>query len=110
MDRASRSASDYRIIRNVTVVGSAVDAMLALGKLIGGIAAQSQALIADGIHSVSDLATDLLVILAARHSSREADSEHPYGHGRIQAIATALLAVSLSRQLHWESHGMRYPD
>ena len=79
MDRNSRSASDYRVIRNVTVVGSVVDGLLALGKLTGGIVAQSQALIADGIHSVSDLATDLLVILAARHSSQEADSEHPYG-------------------------------
>ena len=96
MDRNSRGASDYRVIRNVTVVGSVVDALLALGKHTGGIVAQSQSLIADGIHSVSDLVTDLLVILAARHSSQEADSEHPYGHGRIQAIATALLAVSLA--------------
>ena len=96
MDRNSRGASDYRVIRNVTVVGSVVDALLALGKLTGGTVAQSQSLIADGIHSVSDLVTDLLVILAARHSSQEADSEHPYGHGRIQAIATALLAVSLA--------------
>ena len=96
MNRNFRSASDYRVIRNVTVVGSVVDGLLALGKLTGGIVAQSQALIADGIHSISDLATDFLVILAARHSSQEADSEHPYGHGRIQAIATALLAVSLA--------------
>ena len=96
MDRTSRGASEYRVIRKVTLVGSVVDALLALGKLTGGIVAQSQALIADGIHSVSDLATDFLVILAARHSSHEADFEHPYGHGRIQAIATALLAVSLS--------------
>ena len=96
MNRNFRSASDYRVIRNVTVVGSVVDALLALGKLTGGTVAQSQSLIADGIHSVSDLVTDLLVILAARHSSQEADSEHPYGHGRIQAIATALLAVSLA--------------
>ena len=96
MNRNFRSASDYRVIRNVTVVGSVVDGLLALGKLTGGIVAQSQALIADGIHSVSDLVTDFLVILAARHSSQEADSEHPYGHGRIQAIATALLAVSLA--------------
>ena len=96
MDRNSRGASDYRVIRNVTVVGSVVDALLALGKLTGGTVAQSQSLIADGIHSVSDLVTDFLVILAARHSSQEADSEHPYGHGRIQAIATALLAVSLA--------------
>ena len=96
MDRNSQGASDYRVIRNVTVVGSVVDALLALGKLTGGTVAQSQSLIADGIHSVSDLVTDFLVILAARHSSQEADSEHPYGHGRIQAIATALLAVSLA--------------
>ena len=52
MDRNSRSASDYRVIRNVTVVGSVVDGLLALGKLTGGMVAQSQALIADGIHSV----------------------------------------------------------
>lgn len=96
MDRTSRGASEYRVIRKVTLVGSVVDALLALGKLTGGIVAQSQALIADGIHSASDLATDFLVILAARHSSHEADSEHPYGHGRIQAIAAALLAASLS--------------
>jgi len=96
MEITSKAASDYRIIRKVTVVGGVVDATLAVGKLIGGLAAQSQALIADGIHSISDLVTDLLVIVAARHASHEADSEHPYGHGRIQAIATAILAFSLA--------------
>jgi cation diffusion facilitator family transporter len=96
MRESLKNASDYRVIRNVTIVGSAVDASLAVGKIAGGFIAQSQALIADGIHSVSDLVTDLLVVIAARHSSHEADSEHPYGHGRIQAIATALLAVSLA--------------
>ena len=96
MDTVSKAAADYRIIRKVTVLGSSVDGILAVAKLIVGIAAQSQALIADGIHSISDLVTDLLVIIAARHASHQADSEHPYGHGRIQAIATAVLAVSLA--------------
>ena len=92
----SKAAAGYRIIRKVTGLGGFVDGVLAVAKLIGGMAAQSQALIADGIHSISDLVTDLLVIIAARHASHEADSEHPYGHGRIQAIATAVLAVSLA--------------
>ena len=96
MDTPSTAAADYRIIRKVTLVGGLVDVILAVGKLVGGFASQSQALIADGIHSISDLATDLLVIIAARHASHEADSEHPYGHGRIQAIATAILAFSLA--------------
>jgi len=96
METVSKAAADYRIIRKVTVLGGFVDGVLAVAKLIGGMAAQSQALIADGIHSISDLVTDLLVIIAARHASHEADSEHPYGHGRIQAIATAVLAASLA--------------
>ena len=96
MDTPSTLAADYRVIRKVTLVGGLVDVILAVGKLVGGFASQSQALIADGIHSISDLVTDLLVIVAARHASHEADSEHPYGHGRIQAIATAILAFSLA--------------
>ena len=96
MRSPSTAAADYRVIRKVTLVGGLVDVILAVGKLVGGFASQSQALIADGIHSISDLVTDLLVIVAARHASHEADSEHPYGHGRIQAIATAILAFSLA--------------
>lgn len=96
METVSKAAADYRIIRKVTVLSGFVDGVLAVAKLIGGMAAQSQALIADGIHSISDLVTDLLVIIAARHASHEADSAHPYGHGRIQAIATAVLAVLLA--------------
>ncbi|MDP7524211.1 MAG: cation diffusion facilitator family transporter [Arenicellales bacterium] len=95
----SNSAGDsgeYREIRSVTLVGSALDGILALAKVAGGYFGHSQALIADGIHSFSDLLTDLLVIVAARKASHQADREHPYGHGRIQTIATALLAASLA--------------
>ena len=89
-------SAEYQEIRSVTLVGSALDGILALAKVAGGYFGHSQALIADGIHSFSDLLTDLLVIVAARKASHQADQEHPYGHGRIQTIATALLAVSLA--------------
>jgi cation diffusion facilitator family transporter len=89
-------SAEYREIRSVTLVGSALDGILALAKIAGGYFGHSQALIADGIHSFSDLITDLLVIVAARKASHQADREHPYGHGRIQTIATALLAASLA--------------
>ena len=67
---ASRSTAEERgeVTRRVTLVGSVVDAVLGVTKLLVGWFAQSQALIADGIHSLSDLATDALVLLAARHA------------------------------------------
>ena len=89
-------AAEYREIRSVTLVGSVLDGILALAKVAGGYFGHSQALIADGIHSFSDLLTDLLVIVAARKASHQADREHPYGHGRIPTIAAALLATSLA--------------
>jgi len=85
----------YREIRKVTVVGGVVDLLLGIVKILVGVAANSQALIADGVHSLSDLATDFLVVFAAKHSHREADQEHPYGHGRIETVATVILGVAL---------------
>jgi len=86
----------YREIRKVTVVGGVVDLLLGIVKILVGAAANSQALIADGVHSLSDLATDFLVVFAAKHSHREADEEHPYGHGRIETVATVILGVALA--------------
>lgn len=85
----------YRAIRKVTLVGSVLDLSLAVVKLIVGYLGQSQALIADGIHSLSDLATDAMVIVAAKHGSRDADETHPYGHARIETVATVALGVAL---------------
>ena len=85
----------YKEIRNVTLVGSVVDLSLGVAKIVGGYLATSQALIADGIHSLSDLATDVIVLYAAKHAHREADEEHPYGHGRIETLATVVLGVAL---------------
>ena len=85
----------YAIIRRVTLVGAGVDLILALAKVGGGLAAQSQSLVADGVHSISDLVTDLLVLLAAKLARAKPDADHPYGHERIETAATVGLGVVL---------------
>ena len=87
--------SRYRETRRVTLIGAALDLILGLAKIIGGFVGHSQALIADGVHSLSDLSTDVLVLLAARHASVAADEEHPYGHARIETAATVGLGLLL---------------
>lgn len=85
----------YRETVKVTLIGAIVDLLLGVAKIAFGITAHSQALIADGVHSLSDLATDGLVLYAAKHGSREADEQHPYGHGRFETLATVGLGVAL---------------
>lgn len=91
----SAEDSRYYEIRKVTLIGSAVDLTLGVVKLIFGFLANSQALIADGVHSLSDLATDFMVIFAAKHGSKDADEQHPYGHGRFETLATVALGIAL---------------
>jgi len=85
----------YQQVRKVTLIGSLVDFLLGVAKIIVGWLAHSQALIADGVHSLSDLATDFLVLYAAKHAHRAADEDHPYGHGRIETLATVGLGIAL---------------
>ena len=85
----------YQEVRKVTLVGALVDLLLGVVKIVIGVSAGSQALVADGVHSLSDLATDFLVLFAAKHSHRVADAEHPYGHGRIETVATVALGAAL---------------
>ena len=81
--------------KKITLIGAVVDFLLAVFKIMIGMMGNSGALIADGIHSFSDLATDVLVIAAARHAAQGPDQEHPYGHGRAEYIATLIIAVLL---------------
>ena len=85
----------YKDARTVTLVGSVVDLLLGVAKIVVGYIGSSQALIADGVHSLSDLATDVIVLFAMKHGSREADENHPYGHGRIETLATIALGLAL---------------
>jgi cation diffusion facilitator family transporter len=87
--------ADWPTKRRVTLVGAGVNVVLTAGKILGGLATQSQALIADGIHSLSDLLSDVLVLIAAHWGSAGADANHPYGHARIETAATALIGVLL---------------
>jgi cation diffusion facilitator family transporter len=91
----SQASDRYSEARHVTLVGSVVDALLGVAKIVAGVIGSSQALIADGIHSLSDLITDVMVLVAMKHGGREADEEHPYGHGRIETLATVALGVAL---------------
>lgn len=83
----------YTAVRRITLIGALVNALQGILKVVLGYAGQSYALVADGVHSLSDLLTDALVIFAARYGGQAADYEHPYGHGRIETIATVVLAL-----------------
>ena len=79
----------------ITLWGIAVNFFLAVIKILGGIYGQSQALLADGIHSLSDLASDGMVLLAVKHAGEDADEDHPYGHARYETLATVALGILL---------------
>jgi cation diffusion facilitator family transporter len=105
----------YRATRFVTVVGAVVNALLTVTQIFTGWLFQSQALIADGVHTLSDLVSDGVVLFAAGKASASPDRDHPYGHGRIETLATiivglllALAALSIAwsagqRLLAWET-------
>ena len=84
-----------RKIRSITLWGVLLNIFLMALKLVSGVLIRSSALIADGIHSLSDLATDFVVLIGARLSSRPADKTHPYGHGKLETIASILIALVL---------------
>lgn len=85
----------YHQAKKITIVGAIVDTLLGFLKIIGGIFAFSHALVADGVHSFSDLVMYIMVIFAAKHGSKAADQEHPYGHQRIETAATLFLSLLL---------------
>ena len=83
------------IIRHVTWVGFWVNAVLMVIKIAIGHYGHSDALVADGVHSLSDFATDLIVLSFVGIAYKGADSEHPYGHGKFETFASLLIAVIL---------------
>jgi cation diffusion facilitator family transporter len=85
----------HRITQRVTLVGAAVNCVLATLQISFGLLGKSQALLADGFHTLSDLSTDFIVLYASRRASVAADEDHPYGHGRIETLASLLLGAML---------------
>jgi cation diffusion facilitator family transporter len=93
---AERSDSGRaREVRRVTLWGLAVNVGLSAAKFVFGVVGGSQALVADGVHSLSDLVTDLAVVVGAGFWSAPADAEHPYGHGRIETLITTAIGIAL---------------
>ncbi len=92
--------------RKVAIVGAVVNIILSVVKVVVGIVGHSQALIVDGIHSLSDLLTDILVVVASHHAAHGPDENHPYGHGRFETAATLALGaflVLISGGIMWDS-------
>jgi len=88
---AERSAAASRS----TWVSVAVNLVLTTVQIVVGVYAKSQGLIADGIHSLSDLVADFVVLFASHHSKKDADEDHPYGHQRFETAASLVLGLLL---------------
>ena len=78
-----------------TWVSVAVNLVLTATQIVAGVLTRSQGLIADGIHSLSDLIADFVVLFANRHSQKDADAAHPYGHHRFETAASLVLGALL---------------
>lgn len=85
---------DRRIYR-ITLAGSIVNVVLLVFKFAAGILGHSAAMIADAIHSLSDFLTDIIVIVFVRLSSKPADRDHDYGHGKYETLATSVIGLAL---------------
>lgn len=88
MDRTSK-------VTFVTMVGSVVNIVLTVFKILAGIMGRSTAMIADGIHSLSDLLSDIIVIVFVKISSMGRDKNHDYGHGKFETFATLIISLML---------------
>ena len=90
------SAARSKGIQRTALVAIITNALLATGQVIIGMTAHSFSLVADAVHTFSDMVTDLLVLIAGRRSGHPADHNHPYGHGRIETATSLLLGAILT--------------
>lgn len=79
----------------VTLVGSVVNAALTAFKIVAGIIGHSAAMVADGVHSLSDLLSDVVVLVFVRISGKGRDKNHDYGHGKFETFATLIISLML---------------
>lgn len=84
-----------KAIYQVTWAGSFVNFLLVIFKFIAGILGHSAAMIADAVHSLSDFATDIVVLIFTRISNKPQDKNHDYGHGKYETLATAIIGIVL---------------
>ena len=82
-------------IRRITLAGAVVNIFLTVFKIIAGVAGRSAAMVADGIHSLSDLLSDIVVLIFTHISSKGKDKHHSFGHGKFETLATLIVSVIL---------------
>lgn len=109
----STSTHRYQTAKRITTIGALANAWLGIMKLVGGFFYHSHALVADGLHSISDLMIDCMVLIASKYGSQDADEKHPYGHQRIETAATLFLALMLilaGAAIAWDALGHFWTD
>lgn len=82
-------------IRSITLWGAVVNIALTVLKIVAGVLGRSAAMIADGVHSLSDLLSDIVVIVFTHISSKGKDRDHSFGHGKFETLATLIVSVIL---------------
>ena len=108
MTAAETGREEVASVRRVTYAGAAVNVGIAAVKFAGGLAFSSQALLADAVHSLSDLITDVALVLGVKFWVSPADDDHPYGHGKIEAVVTAFIALmvaGVALEICWQGIG-----
>jgi cation diffusion facilitator family transporter len=104
-------------VRRAGWVGLVCNLGLAAAKAAAGVLGHSQAVLADAVHSLSDVATDFAIILGVKFWSAPADENHPHGHGRIETLVTVVIGLALAavavgmgvRAIHGLRHGVEMP-
>ncbi len=79
----------------VTLVGSVVNIILTVFKILAGVVGRSTAMVADGLHSLSDLLSDIIVVVFVKISAKGRDKDHDYGHGKFETFATLIISLML---------------
>jgi cation diffusion facilitator family transporter len=95
MNSEINNSEKLQTIQNITFLGLTVNLILVFLKMISGILGNSSAIIADAIHSLSDLTTDIIVIISTYFTQKPSDKTHPYGHGKFETIASLFIGIFL---------------
>lgn len=82
--------------KKVTLIGFFINAILTGLKIFAGIQGNSAAMVADGVHSLSDFFTDIVVLIGFKFTDKPADDDHNYGHGKYETLATMIISIALA--------------
>jgi len=91
-----KNSASVKKLYSITIMGAVINVLLGIGKISAGFFGKSKALIADGFHSISDLLSDVVVIIGLKLSSHPPDETHHYGHAKIENFSELLIGILLA--------------